>query len=103
MEPSDDPKADELINPNMPHPEMGSDPYATDPSMAEDPNAAADPNTTTDTAMATEQDVESDKMTEEEVGEFLDSITPEQRNVVTAMVLQAIEDAKKKQGGNNNG
>ena len=99
MKPSDDPKADQLMNPNMPQPEMGQDPaMADDPSMAEDPAMAEDPSMMEENPEAAEDPEATGEESAEESATGLDpayvqqvfsTLTDEQQEVVYALLQEA--------------
>lgn len=101
MKPSDDPKADQLLNPNMPHEEMGMDPYAQDPYAEEpmtDPYAEEPMEQPEATPAMEETPSQEGSAGDKTVQEVYDELTDEQRKVVNVLVEQAVKDAKKKQG-----
>lgn len=91
MKPSDDPKADKLVNPNMPQPSM-----TEEPTMVDDQTVAEEQVVAEDQTGIEDQGSEAEKMSDDEIKEFINTLTEEQQNVVFAMVGQALEDAKNK-------
>lgn len=85
MKPSDDPKADELINPNMPQQSI-----MEDQSMTEDPYAVDDQSANE------EQDINNEKMSQDEIQEFMDTLTDDQQEAVCMLVDEALESKKNK-------
>ena len=87
FKPSDDPTADQLINPNMPQP-----PMAEDPSMMEDPSMADGTGAELPVEEGPQQTVDGERAVVEDV---FNTMTDEQKEVVYAMIGQAVDDAKK--------
>ena len=81
MKPSDDPKADELINPNMPQPHTQEDPYAeVEPSMKEQEEPEK------------EEEQNAQEIDGEIAKEVFDTLTEEQKEVVYMLIENAVND-----------
>ena len=84
MKPSDDPKADELINPNMPQQYTQEDPHTeVEPSMEE----------TEETAYAEEAEEQNAQEIDGETAQkVFDTLTDEQKEVVFMLIEKAVND-----------
>lgn len=101
MKPSDDPKADELSNPNMPQEEtypyeqVQEEPYSEEESPPSD-------ETNVGAAREESGDTNENNLDPEYAQHVLDSLNKEQKNVVYALISQAVEEAKSEQKIANN-
>ena len=94
--PSDDPKADQLINSNLNQPIYGQeDPYG-------DPNAPMENEEyEDDTNVDKENQNGENEISEEQQQEVWNSLNDEQRAAVAYVINQIIEDERKQKGGNS--
>ena len=91
--PSDDPKADQLINSNLNHPDEGMD-----PSMAEDPYMEeTDPEIQNGENEEDYVDVEDPEYQEQ----VLNTLNDEQLNALRYVINNILEDEQKQKGGNS--
>ena len=95
--PSDDPKADQLINSNLNQPFYGQEGLETDPN-AQEGFDEEDPN-----MIPEDQEIQNgeNEISEERQQEVWNSLNEEQKSAVAYVINQIVEDERKQKGGNS--